>query len=210
MTPATRWLTWGRALSTIARSRRTCSLKSINRPSSSVTGCELGRSESEPRRVAKKPGTLSHSLFRGSRRVRVDIDQPAVDLAIGRPAMDRRDRLLERAIVEHGAVEEGGRGRVDAGTQMVREAAGHEAGSPRPAGAALRQHLVHLHDPGRRKGARKRRGGTRGKSETGGIIEIEIALDLAARAAAVDEMQRRDGDRARKSAAGRESGSAAR
>jgi hypothetical protein len=58
ITLATSSLTCGRALSMMARSRRTRSLKSITQPSSSVTGCEPGISESAPRKVAKKPGTL--------------------------------------------------------------------------------------------------------------------------------------------------------
>ena len=56
------------------------------------------------------------------RRVRIDVDEPAIDLAIGRPAVDRRDRLQERPVVEHRAVEEGCRGRIDVGAQMGREA----------------------------------------------------------------------------------------
>ena len=36
--------------------RRTRSLKSTTQPSSSVTGCEAGMSDSAPRTVAKKPG----------------------------------------------------------------------------------------------------------------------------------------------------------
>ena len=56
MAVATRWLICGRALSMMARSRRTRSLKSSTQPSSSVTGCELGMSDIAPRSVAKKPG----------------------------------------------------------------------------------------------------------------------------------------------------------
>jgi hypothetical protein len=40
----------------IARNRRTRSLKSMIQLSSSVTGCELGRSDMAPRNVEKKPG----------------------------------------------------------------------------------------------------------------------------------------------------------
>ena len=57
MTLVTSWLICGRALSMIARSRRTRSLKSITQVSSSVTGWELGMSDIAPRNVAKNPGT---------------------------------------------------------------------------------------------------------------------------------------------------------
>ena len=68
----------------IARSRRTRSLKSMTQLSSSVTGWELGMSDIAPRKVEKKPGTSRRTGVRRRCRVRLDIDQPAIDLAIGR------------------------------------------------------------------------------------------------------------------------------
>ena len=168
----------------MARSRRTRSLKSSTQLSSSVTGCELGISDMAPRSVAKKPGTPAARRHRRRRGMRFDIDEPAVDLPIGRPAMDRRDRLLERPVVEHRAVDERGRGRVDLGLQVMPKGLGDELGAPRPGRSRVGHHLVHLDDPRRRKGARKRRGRARRKGERGRIVEIEVALDLAVRSAA--------------------------
>ena len=121
----------------IARSRRTRSLNSTTQLSSSVTGCELGMSDIAPRSVAKKPGTLSRRRRHRRRRMRVDIDQPAVDLAIGRPAVDRRDRVLERPVVEHRAVDEGRRRRVDVGLQVLGKLVGDEFRAPRPGAEPL-------------------------------------------------------------------------
>src|SRR5260370_34522880 len=47
--------------------------------------------------------------------MRIDIDQTAIDLPKSWPAVDRRDRFLKRTVVEHRAIEEGHRRRVDAG-----------------------------------------------------------------------------------------------
>ena len=122
------------------------------------------------------------------RRMRVDVDQPPVDLPIGRPAVDRRDRHLERPVVEHRAVDERHRGRIQAGPQMGMKATRDELGPPRPGVPTLRDHLVHLDDPRRRKCARERRGGARREGEAGGARQLEVALDLAARVAPVVEM----------------------
>ncbi len=146
-------------------------------------------SESAPRSVAKKPGTLCCAPRHRRHGVRLDIDEPAVDLAIGRPAVDGGDRLLERPVVEHGAVDERGRGGIDAGAHLVLEAFGDELRPPRPARLPLDQHLVHLDDPRRRKGARKRRGRAGGKGETRRVVEVEVALDFAGRELAVGELQ---------------------
>ena len=92
----------------------------------------------------------------GRRRMRLDIDEAPVDLTIGRPPMDRRDRKLKWPVVEHGAIDEGHRRRVHAGLLVILERLGDESLPPRPGLAALRHHLVHLHDLGRRKRARER------------------------------------------------------
>ena len=53
----------------------------------------------------------------------------------------------------------------------------------------LRHHLVHLHDPRRREGAGKRGGRARGKGEARGIVELEIALDVAVGVPPIGEVQ---------------------
>ncbi len=123
------------------------------------------------------------------RRMRIDVDKPSVHFAISRPAVDRLDRLLERPVVEHGAVEKrGGRG-IDAGTQMVGKTVGDEIGPARPGGVALGHQLVHLDDARGRKRAGKRGGRARGEREARRVVEAELALDLAIGAPAIGEMQ---------------------
>ena len=126
---------------------------------------------------------------RRRRRVRVDIDQAPIDLAIGRATMDRGDRFLERPVVEDRAVEKGGGRRIDIGAQVIGKFVGDELGAPRPVALPLRHHLVHFHDPRRRKGAGERRGRARGEGETGRIVQIELALDLAVRPPPIGEVQ---------------------
>ena len=53
--------------------------------------------------------------------MRLDIDQPPVNLPVGGPAMDRRDRELERPVVEHRAVNERCHRRIDVGAQVMLE-----------------------------------------------------------------------------------------
>ena len=79
----------------------------------------------------------------------------AIADAIGRPAMDRRDRKLERPVVEHGAVDERHRRRIDAGVLVMPERFCHERVAPRPCPAALRDDLVDLRDLGWRKRTRE-------------------------------------------------------
>ena len=50
-------------------------------------------------------------------RIGIDKDQPSVDIAIGGTAVDRRNRFPERAVVEYGAVDEGGGGGIDIGPE---------------------------------------------------------------------------------------------
>ena len=80
-----------------------------------------------------------------------------------------------------------------AGSMSARRCAGKllgdELGAPRPGPLPLRHHLVHLHDPRRRKGAGERGGRACGKGEARGIVELEIALDLAVGVAAIVEVQ---------------------
>src|SRR5499427_10304521 len=121
--------------------------------------------------------------------MRIDIDQTAIDFAKRRPAVDRRNRLLKWPVVEHRAVEKRGCGRIDAGAQVVWKGLGDEFRAPRPAAFPLRHHLVHFHDSRRRKGARERRGRTRGEGETRRVVEAEVALDLAVRVPPVAEVQ---------------------
>ena len=121
--------------------------------------------------------------------MRLDVNEAPIDLPIGRPALDRRDRLPERPVVEHRAVDERDRGRIDTGPQMVVEGPFDKFGAPRPAGLPLGHQIVHLHDPRRREGARERRGRARGKGQHRGVVEIEIALDLAVGPAPIAEPQ---------------------
>ena len=72
-------------------------------------------------------------------RVRLDINEPAIDLAIGRPAVDGRDRNLEGAIVKDRAIDERRRDRVDIGPQMLLELPADELHASRPSGLSLRQ-----------------------------------------------------------------------
>ena len=50
---------------------------------------------------------------------------------------------------------------------------------------SARHHLVHLHDPRRWKGARERGGRACGDGEARGVVELEIAFDLAVGVAAI-------------------------
>ena len=113
--------------------------------------------------------------------MRINVNQTAIDLTERRPAVDRRDRFLKRAVVEHRAVEERYRCWVDAGAQMIGKGLRDEFRAPRPASAPLRHQLVHFHDPRRRKGARERGRRPRRKGESRRIVEAKIALDLAVR-----------------------------
>ena len=87
--------------------------------------------------------------------MRLDIDQPPVDLPVGGPAVDRGDRELERPVVEDGAVDEGRHRRIDVGAQMVLERLGDEFLAARPGRPSQRDRLVHLDNPGRRECARE-------------------------------------------------------
>src|SRR2546427_806337 len=119
----------------------------------------------------------------------IDVDQTAIDFAKRRPAVDRRNRLLKWPVVEHRAVEKRGRGRIDAGAQVVWKGLGDEFRAPRPASFPLRHHLAHFHDSRGRKGARERRGRTRGEGKTWRVVEAEVALDLAVRVPPIAEVQ---------------------
>src|SRR5262245_9376462 len=121
--------------------------------------------------------------------MRLDVNQPAVDLAVRRPAVDRGDRDLKWPVVEDRPVDERHRRRINADVTVILKRLGDELVAPRPRAALLRNHLVHLDDLGGREGAGKRRGGARRKGERSRIVEIEIALDLAVRAPLIAEPQ---------------------
>src|SRR5215831_20540684 len=121
--------------------------------------------------------------------MRIDVDQTAIHLAKRRPAVDRRNRLLKWPVVEHRAVEKRGRGRIDAGAQVVWKALGDEFRAPRPAAFPLHHYLVHFHDTRRRECARERRGRARGEGETRRVVEVEVTRDLAVREPPVAKVQ---------------------
>ena len=123
------------------------------------------------------------------RRMRIDVNQAAIHFAKRRPAVDRRNRLLEWPVVEHRAVEKRGRGRIDAGAQVVWKRLGDEFRAPGPACFPFHHDLVHFHDAGRREGARERRGRARGEGESRCIVEAEVALDVAVRVPTVGKVQ---------------------
>ena len=54
----------------------------------------------------KEAGGLAMGRRVRRRRVRLDIDKTSIDLPIGGPTVNRRNRLLERPVVEHRAVDE--------------------------------------------------------------------------------------------------------
>ncbi len=123
------------------------------------------------------------------RRMRVDVDQPAVDLAVGRPAVDRRNGLLERPVVEDRAVEERGFRRIDAGLQVTGKSVRDEPRPLRPVAQPLGDDLVHLDDTRRWKRTRERRGRARRKGKSGRIVEFEVAVDFSTGMAMVGKMQ---------------------
>ncbi len=123
------------------------------------------------------------------RGVGIDIDEPPVHLAVGRAAVDRRNRLAEGAVVEHGAVDEAGCRRIEIGADVALEIALEEILASWPFLAELREQLINLGDLRRRKRARKRRGRARGEGECRRVVECEIAFDLAARPPPVVEVQ---------------------
>src|SRR5262249_4475399 len=94
-----------------------------------------------------------HAMLRGryQRRVRVDIDEAAIDLAVGRSAVDRGNRLAEWPIIENRPVDERAHGGGEGGAQMARGAAFQELEPPRPGIVPLRRNPVHFDNARRRK-----------------------------------------------------------
>jgi hypothetical protein len=66
---------------------------------------------------------------------------------------------------------------------------GDEIDAARPSGLLVGDHRVHLNDPRRWKGARKRRGCAGRKGERRRIIEVEITLDVTVGATTIAELQ---------------------
>jgi hypothetical protein len=88
--------------------------------------------------------------------MRIDIEQATVDLAVGGAAVDCRNRLLERPVVEHRAVDEGHRGRIDPDLHMLGKFGCQELRPFRPDPEPLDHDVVHLEDARRRKRAGER------------------------------------------------------
>ena len=116
----------------------------------------------------------------GRRRIGLDINDTAIDLAIGRAAVDGVDGFAERPVAQHAAVDERGRGDIDIDAPVVLEIVVDEFAAARPVVAAARDELVHLDNARRRERAGKRRRRARGKGQRPGIGEIEVRLHRAA------------------------------
>ena len=119
----------------------------------------------------------------------VDENKPPVDVTIGGAIMDCRDRLAERPVVEHRAIDERSGDRIDIGAQVTLEIAHDELLAPRPRRAAAGKERVHLEDLRRRKRAGKARRRARGERESRRVVQGEVALHLAAGPTAIFEVQ---------------------
>ncbi len=118
-------------------------------------------------------------------RIGIDIDEAAVDLAEGGAAVDRRDRLVERPVVEHAAVDEARARRVDVGLAVGDKVARDELRALRPLRPLADHEVVHFRDAGGRKGAGEGRGRARREGERRRVRKLEIAFRAAVGAAPV-------------------------
>src|SRR5262249_45349250 len=91
----------------------------------------------------------------GRRRIGIDIDEAAVDLAISRSSVDRSNRLVEGTVVEDGAINEAGSRRIDIGTDVALEIPENKIVAVGPRFATLGNEFLHLGDLRRREGARE-------------------------------------------------------
>ena len=102
--------------------------------------------------------------------VRIDIDEPPVDLAARGAFAQRLDRRSEGCIVEHRAIDQhcalgGVRG------ELARQDASEERRALRPGFLARREHAIELADHEGRESAGEARRRARGKGEFGGVGE---------------------------------------
>ena len=138
---------------------------------------------------SEEPRNLRYGDRARLHRMGVDIDQPAVDLAVGGPLADRLDGRLEGLVVGHAAVDEGARIGVDPGPAVAREVVLEEALPGRPLQAAFGQQPVDLADLCRGVGAGKRGGGPPGEGEAGYRAFVEVGFHGAVGPPAIGEAQ---------------------
>ena len=194
MTLATSLVMRGRAPSMIARRLRTRSLRPVQCVQFVrywLGARKVGDRCLERRQKARRArGPWEKITESGSR---IDVNQPPVDLAVGRPSMNGRNRLSEGPVVEHAAIDETGVSWIDVALQVSAEALLDEALALRPVDPALRNGRVDLDDSRWRKCPWKRRGRPRGESESRTIGKIEVVLDLPVLVTPIPEMRVRDG-----------------
>src|SRR5262245_51597858 len=105
--------------------------------------------------------------------MRIDIEQAAIDVPIGRPATDGLDGLGERFVVEDAAVDKGGFAGVEIGEEVGSEIPIKEVDPTVPSDVPLRNQGMDLAQLHRRESPGERRSSSRAEDERGQSINIK-------------------------------------